>query len=185
MNERRKQRLTYIDWMRGLACLLMFQTHCYDMSRHARPRIQSIYVRRCFRRSFIAWCSGEPSNERTPKAAFDLYRLDARPGVPAHVSDALLRLLAERRGAFDQVFQLVAARRNPSGAVVPVSGGDFLRPSDRQTSSARRGGQRDRPVHAASRRGDLWARAAVSGAGVLARATLGRMDRSAAALPTQ
>ncbi|HKH98217.1 MAG TPA: heparan-alpha-glucosaminide N-acetyltransferase domain-containing protein [Candidatus Sulfotelmatobacter sp.] len=25
-----KSRLTYIDWMRGLACLLMFQTHCYD-----------------------------------------------------------------------------------------------------------------------------------------------------------
>jgi len=25
-----KQRLTHIDWMRGLACLLMFQTHCYD-----------------------------------------------------------------------------------------------------------------------------------------------------------
>ncbi len=24
------QRLAYIDWMRGLACLLMFQTHCYD-----------------------------------------------------------------------------------------------------------------------------------------------------------
>jgi uncharacterized membrane protein len=24
------QRLTYIDWMRGLACLMMFQTHCYD-----------------------------------------------------------------------------------------------------------------------------------------------------------
>jgi uncharacterized membrane protein len=23
-------RLNYIDWMRGLACLLMFQTHCYD-----------------------------------------------------------------------------------------------------------------------------------------------------------
>jgi uncharacterized membrane protein len=23
-------RLSYIDWMRGLACLLMFQTHCYD-----------------------------------------------------------------------------------------------------------------------------------------------------------
>src|SRR5581483_664446 len=23
-------RLGYIDWMRGLACLLMFQTHCYD-----------------------------------------------------------------------------------------------------------------------------------------------------------
>ncbi|MGO9088129.1 MAG: heparan-alpha-glucosaminide N-acetyltransferase domain-containing protein [Candidatus Sulfotelmatobacter sp.] len=25
-----KPRLAYIDWMRGLACLLMFQTHCYD-----------------------------------------------------------------------------------------------------------------------------------------------------------
>src|SRR4030088_1778787 len=23
-------RLGYIDWMRGLACVLMFQTHCYD-----------------------------------------------------------------------------------------------------------------------------------------------------------
>ncbi len=25
-----KLRLGYIDWMRGLACVLMFQTHCYD-----------------------------------------------------------------------------------------------------------------------------------------------------------
>ncbi|MGH9780008.1 MAG: heparan-alpha-glucosaminide N-acetyltransferase domain-containing protein, partial [Candidatus Acidiferrales bacterium] len=25
-----KERLDYIDWMRGLACLTMFQTHCYD-----------------------------------------------------------------------------------------------------------------------------------------------------------
>jgi uncharacterized membrane protein len=25
-----QQRLAYIDWMRGLACILMFQTHCYD-----------------------------------------------------------------------------------------------------------------------------------------------------------
>lgn len=36
-----KQRLTHIDWMRGLACLLMFQTHCYDSwldssARHSR-----------------------------------------------------------------------------------------------------------------------------------------------------
>jgi len=28
--EPQKSRLSYIDWMRGLACLLMFQTHCYD-----------------------------------------------------------------------------------------------------------------------------------------------------------
>ncbi|HWZ81774.1 MAG TPA: heparan-alpha-glucosaminide N-acetyltransferase domain-containing protein [Terriglobales bacterium] len=25
-----RSRLAWIDWMRGLACLLMFQTHCYD-----------------------------------------------------------------------------------------------------------------------------------------------------------
>jgi len=25
-----KHRLAYIDWMRGFACLMMFQTHCYD-----------------------------------------------------------------------------------------------------------------------------------------------------------
>ena len=24
------KRLAYIDWMRGLACVMMFQTHCYD-----------------------------------------------------------------------------------------------------------------------------------------------------------
>jgi uncharacterized membrane protein len=34
-----KARLAYIDWMRGLACLLMFQTHCYDawLGGPARP----------------------------------------------------------------------------------------------------------------------------------------------------
>jgi uncharacterized membrane protein len=36
-----KQRLSYIDWMRGLACALMFQTHCFDSwlnpaARHSR-----------------------------------------------------------------------------------------------------------------------------------------------------
>lgn len=30
MPEPGKQRLAYIDWMRGLACVVMFQTHCYD-----------------------------------------------------------------------------------------------------------------------------------------------------------
>lgn len=25
-----QSRIAYIDWMRGLACILMFQTHCYD-----------------------------------------------------------------------------------------------------------------------------------------------------------
>lgn len=30
MTSSSKQRVAYIDWMRGLACVLMFQTHCYD-----------------------------------------------------------------------------------------------------------------------------------------------------------
>src|SRR5574341_448855 len=30
MSEPQKLRLNYIDWMRGLACVTMFQTHCYD-----------------------------------------------------------------------------------------------------------------------------------------------------------
>jgi uncharacterized membrane protein len=30
MPENKQQRLAYIDWMRGFACLVMFQTHCYD-----------------------------------------------------------------------------------------------------------------------------------------------------------
>jgi len=33
------KRLSYIDWMRGLACLLMFQTHCYDS--WLRPDLRS------------------------------------------------------------------------------------------------------------------------------------------------
>jgi uncharacterized membrane protein len=41
MADSAKQRLAYVDWMRGLACLLMFQTHCYDSwlgdaARHTR-----------------------------------------------------------------------------------------------------------------------------------------------------
>jgi uncharacterized membrane protein len=30
MTPQNPSRLAYIDWMRGLACVLMFQTHCYD-----------------------------------------------------------------------------------------------------------------------------------------------------------
>jgi len=30
MSSAPSSRLAYIDWLRGLACLLMFQTHCYD-----------------------------------------------------------------------------------------------------------------------------------------------------------
>jgi uncharacterized membrane protein len=37
------QRLAYIDWMRGLACLLMFQTHCYDSWLSPEARSGALY----------------------------------------------------------------------------------------------------------------------------------------------
>jgi uncharacterized membrane protein len=30
MAEKTTKRIAYIDWLRGLACVVMFQTHCYD-----------------------------------------------------------------------------------------------------------------------------------------------------------
>ncbi len=38
------KRLAYIDWMRGLACVLMFQTHCYDSWLSPAARKSSLYV---------------------------------------------------------------------------------------------------------------------------------------------
>src|SRR6202050_4036413 len=38
-----KQRLTYIDWMRGLACLVMFQDHCYDSWLSETARQSRVY----------------------------------------------------------------------------------------------------------------------------------------------
>ena len=39
-----KNRLAYIDWMRGLACLLMFQTHCYDSWLSPRARQSRFFM---------------------------------------------------------------------------------------------------------------------------------------------
>jgi uncharacterized membrane protein len=41
LNAAKPSRLAYIDWMRGIACIFMFQTHCYDSwlspeARHGR-----------------------------------------------------------------------------------------------------------------------------------------------------
>ncbi len=38
------KRLSYIDWMRGLACVLMFQTHCYDSWLSPAARNSSAFV---------------------------------------------------------------------------------------------------------------------------------------------
>jgi uncharacterized membrane protein len=37
------KRLAYIDWMRGLACVLMFQTHCYNSWLSPQARKSSLY----------------------------------------------------------------------------------------------------------------------------------------------
>ena len=38
MAEKTAKRIAYIDWLRGLACLVMFQTHCYDSWLGGAPR---------------------------------------------------------------------------------------------------------------------------------------------------
>jgi uncharacterized membrane protein len=40
----RTSRLAYIDWMRGLACVLMFQTHCYDSWLGADARKTTFFM---------------------------------------------------------------------------------------------------------------------------------------------
>lgn len=37
-------RLAYIDWMRGFACLLMFQTHCYNSWLSPQDRKSTLYA---------------------------------------------------------------------------------------------------------------------------------------------
>jgi uncharacterized membrane protein len=37
------KRLAYIDWMRGLACVLMFQTHCYDSWLSPEARQSAVF----------------------------------------------------------------------------------------------------------------------------------------------
>jgi uncharacterized membrane protein len=39
-----KSRLAYIDWMRGLACVLMFQTHCHDSWLAPPARKTSLFM---------------------------------------------------------------------------------------------------------------------------------------------
>src|SRR5260370_29467376 len=36
-------RLAYIDWLRGLACVLMFQTHCYNSWLSPEARKSALY----------------------------------------------------------------------------------------------------------------------------------------------
>src|ERR1051326_428039 len=49
-----KSRLAYIDWMRGLACVLMFQTHCYDSWLGGAARQSRFFMRSQFLGTFSA-----------------------------------------------------------------------------------------------------------------------------------
>ncbi|MGA2095386.1 MAG: heparan-alpha-glucosaminide N-acetyltransferase domain-containing protein [Candidatus Acidiferrum sp.] len=40
----KESRLAYIDWMRGLACALMFQTHCYDSWLSPEARKSPVFI---------------------------------------------------------------------------------------------------------------------------------------------
>src|SRR6478752_1965084 len=44
MSNSKPMRLRYIDWMRGLACVLMFQTHCYDSWLNAGSRKTTFFM---------------------------------------------------------------------------------------------------------------------------------------------
>jgi uncharacterized membrane protein len=44
VNSSSSSRLGYIDWLRGLACLLMFQTHCYDAWLGGSARSSKVYI---------------------------------------------------------------------------------------------------------------------------------------------
>lgn len=44
MSNSKLSRLAYIDWMRGLACILMFQTHCYDSWLNADSRKTTFFM---------------------------------------------------------------------------------------------------------------------------------------------
>jgi uncharacterized membrane protein len=39
-----ERRLAYVDWMRGFACVLMFQTHCYDSWLNPEARHSALYA---------------------------------------------------------------------------------------------------------------------------------------------
>src|SRR5947209_3820666 len=42
-NSSDSSRLAYIDWLRGLACVIMFQAHCYDAWLNPQARQSSLF----------------------------------------------------------------------------------------------------------------------------------------------
>ena len=113
-----KTRLAYIDWMRGLACLLMFQTHCYDSWLGGRPGRAAFSCIRSwagrFRRLFFffwpefrsRWSPNKLAAKESAAGADRPHHDPARrrnlglwPAVPAAGIRDLLGMGAEKRSA--------------------------------------------------------------------------------------
>src|SRR5437879_4060106 len=107
-----------------------------------------------------------------------LHRLDAWAGLCSDVSDALLRLLAGRRGTQEHLFHVVAIGRHAACPVVFVSCGHFIRAGRRQAAAKRSCSLSNRAHHHPARRGNFPAGIAVSRAGIPDRLGLGAVERS-------
>src|SRR5438874_7094506 len=107
-----------------------------------------------------------------------LHRLDAWAGLCSDVSDALLRLLAGRRGTQEHLFHVVAIGRHAACPVVSVSCGHFVRAGRRQAPAKRSCSFSNRADHHPARCGNFKLGTAVSRAGISDLLGLGAVERS-------
>src|SRR5439155_24294330 len=144
--------------------------------------------------NLIVLCAHLPSNPITPPLilptwprgslrvflfiTLGLHRLDARTGLRSDVSDALLRLLAGRRGTQEHLFHVVAIGRYAACPVVSVSCGHFVRAGRRQAAAKRSCGFSNRSNYHSTRCGDFRLGIAVSRAGIPDRLGLGAVELS-------
>src|SRR4030095_11601856 len=122
--------------------------------------------------------SNEPIDSLSDARNFTarLHRLDAGSGMHRHVSDALLRLVADTGSAQNDLLHFCADRRNTTRAALSVSRRNFIRPGHRQTLAEGCRFGRDISHDIPTRRRDLCAWALVSTAGVCDRSGVGSGD---------
>src|SRR5439155_6665302 len=109
-----------------------------------------------------------------------LHRLDARLGLRPDVPDALLRLMARRRGAQVHLLYVVAVGRHTTCTAISVPCRNLVRADHRQAPAEECSGRPDRAHDDSPRRRDLRSRFALSHAGILHRISVGAVDGSAA-----
>jgi hypothetical protein len=137
-------------------------------------RFCRILTRPIFRTHF---CNALTASRQIPPR---LHRLDARPGLPAHVPDPLLRFLAETLRPPVGLFHVLAVGRNLPCPAVSLSGRHFVRSGHRTPAAEKSCAGSDRAHHHPPRRGNFWLRAIVPPAGVRPRLGMVSVDRPAA-----